>query len=224
MTVPKSFWDNEQLSIIAKWVAITIESYADTLQGCSMGIRAIQTATNLSAKEVKDALTELKDKGCLQVTLDQDGQKMLKILLYKDHYTSSGEKIVIGDNPTDSNPIDYQLIQDTWNTRCDNLSRLDKFTARRKQKTRTCLKGASATVQDMIKVIKLVATSAFLNGTKTDWQCSYDWIIKSPDNFTKIIEGQYHKEYHERLHYKSIMSDEKANPQRYEDEDEYEYK
>ncbi len=57
----------------------------------------------------------------------------------------------------------------------------------------------------MIKVIKLVAASSFLNGKRTDWQCTYDWIIKSPDNFTKIFEGQYHKDYAEKQAYDAIM-------------------
>lgn len=204
MTVPKSFWDNEQLSVVAKFIAITIDSYVDNPHGTSMGVRAIQSATNLSAKEVKDAMTELYEHGAMEVTVC-DGQKFWKPLLYRDSYYKSCEKPIIGDKPTDSDPIDYQLIQDTWNSTCEKLPRLDKFTVRRKQKTRTCLKGASATQSDMIKVIRLVATSAFLNGSKTDWAASYDWIIKSPDNFTKIIEGQYHKDYGERRAFETIM-------------------
>lgn len=35
-----------------------------------------------------------------------------------------------------------------------------------------------------------VHRSPFLNGTKTDWSASFDWIIKRA-NFYKIVEGNY---------------------------------
>lgn len=205
MVVPKSFWDNEQLSIAAKWVAITIDSYTDNPTGVAMGIKALQTATNLTANEVKAALVELMEHNAIDVTIGPDGEKLIKPYLYKERYVKRGEKVVIGDKPTDVETIDYDNIQETWNNVCSELPKLDRFTARRKQKTRTCLKGASATEADMIKVIKLVAASSFLNGKRTDWQCTYDWIIKSPDNFTKIFEGQYHKDYAEKQAYEAIM-------------------
>lgn len=218
MTVPKSFWDNEQLSVVAKFIAITIDSYVDNPHGTSMGIRAIQTATNLSAKEVKDAMTELYEHGAMEVTVC-DGQKFWKPLLYRDSYYKSCEKPVIGDKPTDSEIIDYAYIQEQWNTICNMLPKLENMTPRRKTKTRTCLKGVGASVADLVKVFRLIATSAFLNGSKSsEWQCSYDWIIKSPDNFTKIIEGQYHKDYGERRAYETIMQGGEVNRQSTEDE------
>lgn len=209
--IPTSLYDTPDLSLPAKWTLLALDSICEQGGWVSVGVQALSSLTNLPSKEVKSALLELREHGAIEVKVNEDNQNLMKPLLYRDSYPKIGEKIVVGDKPTDSDPIDYQLIQDTWNTTCDKLSRLDKFTARRKQKTRTCLKGASATLTDMIKVIRLVATSAFLNGSKTDWSASYDWIIKSPDNFTKIIEGQYHKDYGERQAYDAIMRGEEVN-------------
>lgn len=219
--IPCGLFDTPDLSLPAKWTLLALDSICEQGGWVSVGVQALSSLTNLSNKEVKSALQELREHGAIEVMVNNDNQTLMKPLLYKDSYPKIGEKIVVGDKPADSDPIDYQLIQNTWNSTCDKLSRLDKFTARRKQKTRTCLKGASATLSDMIKVIKLVATSAFLNGGKTEWQCTYDWIIKSPDNFTKIIEGQYHKDYRERCAYETIMQGGEINQQSQKEDDYY---
>lgn len=210
LTIPTALFDTPDISILSKWVLIAIDSVYDGGQGVAIGIQALSSMTNLPNKTIKDCLTELYEHGAVEV-LVSDGQKFLKPLMYRESYPNVGAKIVVGDKPADSETIDYGLIQDTWNKTCATLPRIDKFTARRKQKTRTCLKGASATISDMIKVIRLVATSAFLNGSKTDWSATYDWVIKSPDNFTKVLEGQYHKDYNERVSYEAIMRGEEVN-------------
>jgi len=34
--------------------------------------------------------------------------------------------------------------------------------------------------------------SAFLNGNnQRGWTVDFDWIVKSEDNFTKVLEGKY---------------------------------
>lgn len=205
ITVPLSVWESADLTIAEKHLLIDIDSICDSTYGIAVGTQALATLSGMTQKEVKNTLNELYLKGAIDISVDADGAKKIKPYLYKERYLKRGEKVVIGDKPTDAGMIDYDLIQETWNTVCTELPKLDRFTARRKQKTRTCLKGASATEADMIKAIKLVSTSSFLIGKRTDWQCTYDWIIKSPDNFTKILEGQYHKDYAEKQAYEAIM-------------------
>lgn len=205
IVVPLSLWETADLSIQEKHLLIDIDSICDSADGVVAGVQALASLSGMTQKEVKATLNELYLKGAIDISVDADGAKKIKPFLYKERYIRRGDKVVIGDKPTDTDPIDYDAIQETWNTVCAELPKLDRFTLRRKQKTRSCLKGASASEADMIKVIKLVATSSFLNGQKTDWQCTYDWIIKSPDNFTKIFEGQYHKDYNERMYYEGIM-------------------
>lgn len=203
--VPIGLWESADLTIAEKHLLIDIGSICDSADGVVAGVQALASLSGMTQKDVKHTLNELYLKGAIDISVDADGAKRIKPYLYKERYIKRGEKVVLGDKPTDVETIDYTAIQETWNTVCTELSKLDRFTARRKQKTRSCLKGASATEADMIKVIKLVSTSSFLNGKKTDWQCTYDWIIKSPDNFTKIFEGQYHKDYAERQAYDMIM-------------------
>lgn len=220
LSVPIHIWTHSDLSLEERAVMIEIDSYSDS-NGCACGVQALASSLGLPSKTIKATLKSLQSKGALEVRIDEDGLKRMFVYLYKERYVENPNAVIVGDKPSDVETIDYQLIQDTWNSTCDKLSRIDKFTARRKQKTRTCLKGASATLNDMIKVIRLVATSAFLNGSKTDWQCSYDWVIKSPDNFTKIIEGQYHKDYGERRAYETIMQGGEISQQSKQEDDYY---
>lgn len=219
IVISTHLFDHPDLSVLEKWVLIAIDTVSDSC-GVVIGTQAISSLTGLPTNEVKRVLKSLQSKGALDVRIDEDGAKRLFVYLWKERYIENTNNIVIGDKQSDiADPIDYQLIQDTWNSVCDKLPRLDKFTARRKQKTRTCLKGASATQTDMIKVIRLVATSAFLKGEKShDWRATYDWVIKSPDNFTKIIEGQYHKDYGERKAYEAIIQGRESIEQQTVDE------
>lgn len=218
IVIPVSLWESTDLTIQEKHLLIDIDSICDSADGVAAGIQTLATLSGLTQKEVKHTLNELYLKGAIDISVDADGAKRIKPYLYKEQYVKRGEKIVIGDKPTDMETIDYDLIQETWNTVCASLPKIERFTPRRKQKVRSCLKGASATVSDLIKVIKLVATSSFLNGSKTSWQCSFDWVIKSPDNFTKIIEGQYHKDFSEQQYYNAIIRDKAIELDKKEDD------
>lgn len=211
ITVPLSVWESADLTIAEKHLLIDIDSICESADGVVAGVQTLATLSGMTQKDVKHTLNELYLKGAIETSIGVDGEKRIKPLLYKDRYIKRGEKVLLGDKPTDVETIDYVNIQETWNTVCVSLPKIERFTSRRKQKVRSCLKGASATVSDLIKVIKLVATSSFLNGSKTSWQCSFDWVIKSPDNFTKIIEGQYHKEFAERQYYEAIMAGKTVN-------------
>ena len=211
ITVPLSVWESADLTIAEKHLLIDIDSICESADGVVAGVQTLATLSGMTQKDVKHTLNELYLKGAIETSIGVDGEKRIKPLLYKDRYIKRGEKVLFGDKPTDVETIDYVNIQETWNTVCTMLPKLERFTARRKQKTRSCIKGASASVADLIKVIKLGATSSFLNGSKTSWSCTYDWVIKSPDNFTKIIEGQYHKEFAERQYYEAIMAGKTVN-------------
>lgn len=216
--IPNTFWATTDLSLEAKWVAISIDSFCDNPQGVAIGSTALATDTNLSAKQVKAALKELQAKGALDVNVGEDGEKRLKVYLYKERYFQRGEKVVIGDKPTDTAPLPYDDIMQTWNESCPTLPKITRLTPSRKQKIRTVLKAAECSADDFLKAIRLVGSSAFLNGSKGVWSCSFDWVIKSATNITKILEGNYHKEYAERMAYEAIMNGSDVNQKRPEDD------
>lgn len=220
ITIPTTLFDTPDLSILSKWTLVAIDSVCPNGGWVGIGVQGLTSLTNLPSKTVRECLTELAEHGAIEVSI-QDGQKLIKPIIYRDAYPKVGEKIVVGDRPQDVEQIDYAYIQEQWNTICNMLPNLDRLTPRRKTKIRTCLKGVGASVSDLIKVFRLVATSAFLNGSKSkEWSCSFDWVIKSPDNFTKIIEGQYHKDYTEKRDYETIMRGGEVN-QKTSSDDEY---
>lgn len=209
--IPNSFWSTPDLSLEAKWVAISIDSFCESQIGVPVGVTALATDTNLPAKQVREALKELQEKGALDVNIGEDGEKRLKVYLYKERYCKRGEKVVIGDKPTDTAPLPYDEIMKVWNESCANLPKITRLTASRKQKIRTVLKASECSVDDFLKAIRLVGSSTFLNGSKGVWSCSFDWVIKSATNITKILEGNYHKDYNERREYESIMNGSSIN-------------
>lgn len=206
IVLPINLWATPDLTIQEKWVLLCIDSYSDNI-GTTIGTTLIASDTNIPVKEVKSILKSLQEKGAISINIGESGEKLIKAFLYKERYIADPSNVTIGDKPDDAAPLPYDEIQKKWNEICFMLPKIERFTPRRKQKTRACLKGANATTEDLYKVFRLAATSSFLNGSKTDWKCTYDWIIKSPDNFQKVFEGNYHsRDYNERVAYESIIS------------------
>lgn len=212
INIPECLFITPDLTIMEKWVLISIDSYSDH-NGTAMGAQAIASDTNLPAKDVKAILKSLQEKGAILVSVNENGERTLKPFLYKERYVADKNNIVIGDTQKDAETIDFAYIQEQWNTICNELPKLEKYTPRRKQKTRTAMKGAGIDVPTLIKVFKLVATSAFLSGKKTEWSASFDWIVKSPDIIQKILEGNYHKDYIEQRSREQILNGVDIKPQ-----------
>lgn len=206
LILPLSFAETSDLSLPAKWVALMVDSYTDNPMGVAMGVRAIQTATNLSAKEVKEALTELKEKGALQVNLGAEGEKLLKVLLYKDRYVSGGEQVVVGDTPTDREHIDFAYIQEQWNEICRVLPKLERMTPSRKSRVRSVLKQSDLSVGDFIKCFKIIACTPFLSGETDKFRCTFDWLTSNSKNVTKVWEGFYARSFQEKRDHELIRN------------------
>lgn len=205
LIIPGCLFSTPDLTIMEKWVLISIDSYSDH-NGTTMGVQSIASDTNIPTKEVKTILKSLQEKGAISISVGENGEHILKPFLYKEKYVADKNNIVIGDTPKDAETIDFAYIQEQWNTICNELPKLEKYTPRRKQKTRTAMKGAGIDVPTLIKVFQLVATSAFLSGKKTEWSATFDWIVKSPDIITKILEGNYHKDYIEQRSREQILN------------------
>jgi hypothetical protein len=107
----------------------------------------------------------------------------------------STKEIVETPSPRTENPS--LEVQAMWNNTCVSLPRLVKMTDVRKNKIRLrlqemggddILKGL-ATMQE---VFTLIEQSNFLKGeNKNNWKASFDWVMDSPNNWVKIIEGNY---------------------------------
>lgn len=82
----------------------------------------------------------------------------------------------------------YQLIVDKYNEICLNLPKCTKLTDKRKKQLEKVLKTYSE--DEITTTLTKTANSLFLNGKVNEFKCSFDWIFK-PDNFIKILEGNY---------------------------------
>ena len=89
-----------------------------------------------------------------------------------------------------SDPIDYQSIQNSFNSICRSFSKCALMTDKRKNKLRTLLKTFSK--EQLEEVFRKAEASDFLSGRGKDgWHnCSFDWLIET-SNMVKVLEGNY---------------------------------
>lgn len=94
-----------------------------------------------------------------------------------------------GTSSAKAEPIDYQLISDTWNNL--GLSKITKIVPNSTRQKMIKARIRESGFNNFIKAINNVLLSDFLNG-KNDrgWIITFDWFIK-PSNFIKVLEGNY---------------------------------
>lgn len=205
ITIPLSLWTSADLTIAEKFVLVNIDSVCESADGVALGATAIASLCGMPSKDVKDALKGLYEKGALDVNVDEDGLKKLKPLLYKDRYVPTGEKIVIGDKPTDVENYDYDEISAQWAKYCPMLPAIARWTPQRKRKLRSSMKGADLSLADLYKVFMIIGSTPFLNGSTNQFKATYDWVTSKSQNLQKIYEGFYSKSYAEKKDYEAIM-------------------
>ncbi len=89
----------------------------------------------------------------------------------------------------DLTDTEMQQVLDFFNSKCEDLPNAQKLTKKRKTAIKNILKENST--KDLARVINLTSESDFLNARgSSDWNANFDWILK-PNNFTKILEGNY---------------------------------
>lgn len=203
LTVPVSLWENQDLSWTAKIVLMEIDSYPRSELGVNVRAGAVATALGITKKECDNALKELFDKGAIQVNIDE-GQKLLMPLIYKDRYLATGQIIPDGEKPSPANSIDYDDVQAKWSEICHTLPPIQRFTPQRKRKLKAALNQAGLTVADLYKCFRIIASTAFLNGSG-EFAAHFDWVVKKSENLQKIYEGFYARSPQEKRDYEAIM-------------------
>lgn len=83
-------------------------------------------------------------------------------------------------------------FKDMWNDGRGNCPKVAAMTAKRKAKALTRLKEFGKTGREQREVIdrllQKIRESDFL---QNEWKCNFDWLIDSPGNWVKVIEGNY---------------------------------
>ena len=207
--IPTSLWENQDLSWTAKIVLMEIDSYPRTELGVNVRSGAVATALGITKKECDTALKELFDKGAIQVNLEE-GQRLLMPLLYKSRYIPTGQPIPDGEKPSPANSIDYDDVQAKWSEICHTLPPIQRFTPQRKRKLKAALNQAGLTVADLYKCFRIIASTAFLNGSG-EFAAHFDWVVKKSENLQKIYEGFYARSPQEKRDYEAIMKGAEAD-------------
>ena len=89
--------------------------------------------------------------------------------------------------------IDYDAIIKYWNETNPTLSSVRMLNDDRKKQIRTLLASNNATVDDLMKAIKIISMSSFCQGKNDrNWRASFDWLIKDTKScFSRLFEGAY---------------------------------
>lgn len=89
--------------------------------------------------------------------------------------------------------IDYNAIVKCWNETNPTLSNVKMLNNKRKEQIRNLLASNNATVDDLMKAIKIISMSSFCQGKNDrNWRASFDWLIKDTKScFSRLFEGAY---------------------------------
>ena len=89
--------------------------------------------------------------------------------------------------------IDYDAIIKCWNETNPTLSNVRMLNDDRKKQIRNLLASNNATVDDLMKAIKIISMSSFCQGKNDrNWRASFDWLIKDTKScFSRLFEGAY---------------------------------
>ena len=90
---------------------------------------------------------------------------------------------------TTSQHTNYNKIVEMFNDICTSLPKVRSLTKDRQSKIRIRLNSFSEA--QLIEAFHAAEESDFFSGRSGQWQGTFDWIIKSDANMTKLLEGNY---------------------------------
>lgn len=220
ITVPISLWESADLTIAEKHLLIDIDSICDSAEGVAVGAQALASLSGMAQKDVKSALNELYIKGAIDISVDADGAKRIKPYLYKERYIKRGEKVVIGDKPTDVLTLPWEEIAEKWGESCPHLPPILRWTPQSKNKLRSALKNADMNLEQLYKSFKIIGATKFLNGTG-EFNATFRWLISKSENLDKVYTGFYARSFEERRSYEAIIGGGDVNQKQDNTEDFY---
>jgi hypothetical protein len=82
-------------------------------------------------------------------------------------------------------------VLDLFRAVCGSFPKIFQLTRQRKEKILRRLSEMGG-MRMLEQVFRKMEASEFLKGNnKYGWQATFDWVFKNPDNWVKIIEGNY---------------------------------
>ncbi len=88
-----------------------------------------------------------------------------------------------------------EAVAEKWNAVCVSLPKVAKLTETRKAHVKKRLaefgKDSAAQLATVEALFEAVEASDFLCGRSSAWKASFDWLFGSPNNWVKVMEGNY---------------------------------
>lgn len=105
----------------------------------------------------------------------------------------SDENIQKVSNAAFSEQIDYKFIADSWNSICGQIfPKIQLLTEARKQKLKVRVNEIQKNYGDyksvFVEIFQRMTQSPFF---REKWQPKFDWVIENPNNYIKVLEGNY---------------------------------
>ncbi|MEZ3533137.1 MAG: hypothetical protein K1V90_08705 [Muribaculaceae bacterium] len=134
-------------------------------------------------------------------------------------YQCLTEQKVTSAVPVKGETIDFDRFTEFFNSSvCGTvIPQVRKLTDKRKKTIKARLAEKEVTKATLMEVVTRAAASDFLSGRNGQWQhCSFDWIF-NPNNFQKILEGNYDNRHYE-IRQESLSSGrgQRRNPTAYD--------
>ncbi len=184
-----NFWEGSQ-SYLSDWLGVSRRAVADILKRLiSNGLIAKQEYEVNNVKFCKYKAIVPNTIGCEDSahggsedsSHDNNNKNKNKNKEEKDKSFSKKEH------------IDYDAIVKCWNETNPTLTNVRMLNDDRKKQIRNLLASNNATVDDLMKAIKIISMSSFCQGKNdSNWRASFNWLIKDTKScFSRLFEGAY---------------------------------
>lgn len=89
----------------------------------------------------------------------------------------------------------YAEVQELFHRVCPSFPPVQRITRQRKERIDLFF-SEGGTLGELQTLFEKLEASDFLRGrNKNGWKASFDWLFRGPDNWTKVLEGQYDEQF-----------------------------
>lgn len=162
----------------------------------------------ITVRSVRTAITKLEATG--ELTRSSSSQNtVLKVNNYNQYqdFDTRNDKPTTNERQTNDKPttttkndnndkndkkkIDSPEVESWWNSLPYNLIKIQVMSDRRKKSLNARVKEIGGDIEVFKQQVeKAISESDLLQGKKTDWVCSFDFVLQK-SSFIKMIEGNY---------------------------------
>lgn len=148
-----------------------IDNEKSTIKGLESGQMSGQISGQMSGQcppEIRDKSLETRDESL------EDRDKSTEVI------TVSKDTVCMAD---------AQRVADAWNSL--GLAQISRLATTSKRYGNLKARISEYGIEDVLRAVENIKESTFLRGqNKSGWIITFDWFVK-PNNFTKVLEGQY---------------------------------